>query len=73
MAISLRKAINDHCKTCSYDPLNGGTWRQQTEACSVKSCNLYPVRPVPKVKASTGAEQPEGLRKYRANQFAEAV
>ena len=43
---SLRKAINDHCKGCVYDPANGGTWRQQVERCTVTLCPLYPVRPV---------------------------
>lgn len=46
---SLRKLINQHCKDCVYDPKSGlGTWRQQTEGCTVKSCALYPVRPVSK-------------------------
>ena len=44
---SLRKAINAHCKACIYDPnARTGTWRQQVEACTVKRCDLYPVRPV---------------------------
>jgi hypothetical protein len=30
---SMRKAINDFCKECSYDPFSAqGTWRQQVEA-----------------------------------------
>lgn len=48
-SISLRKSINDHCKSCIYDPLSGnGTWRKQVTDCTVKSCNLYNVRPVSK-------------------------
>lgn len=43
--LSRAKAVNQHCKDCSYDPLNGGTWRQQVEACSVTKCALYPIRP----------------------------
>jgi hypothetical protein len=45
---SLRKAINDKCRHCIYDPHSGsGTWRQQVSACTSKQCPLYPVRPMP--------------------------
>ena len=43
--MSLRKAINQNCKSCAYDDLAAGTWRQQVTFCSVKSCALYDVRP----------------------------
>lgn len=44
---SLRKAIDDKCRECIYDPIAGrGTWRQQVEACTARKCPLYPVRPV---------------------------
>lgn len=44
--MSLRKAINDKCKDCIYDPESGlGTWRQQVEACGVVACPLHPYRP----------------------------
>jgi len=44
--MSLRKAINDHCKWCSYDPQSGlGNWRQQVEACTITRCALWPHRP----------------------------
>jgi len=42
---SLRKAIDNKCKDCVYDPANKGTWRQQVEACDIESCPLWPVRP----------------------------
>lgn len=46
--MSLRRAINDKCKECSFDPIGGnGTWRQQTAACTSKTCPLWPVRPRP--------------------------
>ena len=47
---SLRSAINQHCKDCVYDDQakGEGTWRQQTEACTVTKCSLYDVRPVSK-------------------------
>jgi hypothetical protein len=45
--MSLRKAINDKCIECIYDPIGGpGTWRQQVEACTSKCCPLFPVRPL---------------------------
>jgi hypothetical protein len=51
--MSLRKAINDKCKECLYDPLSGGgTWRQQIAACTSPGCPLYPVRPLPHGKAA---------------------
>ena len=46
MALSPQQAINAKCKDCIYDEHNGGTWRDQTEACTVKSCPLYDLRPV---------------------------
>ncbi len=49
MSISLRKAINQKCTECIYDSRSGlGNWRQQVEACTVKTCPLWPVRPVSK-------------------------
>jgi len=42
---SLRKRINQHCKSCVYDQNAAGTWLQQVSLCSVKSCALYDVRP----------------------------
>jgi hypothetical protein len=44
---SLRGAINAKCRECIVDPRPGnGTWRQQVEACTAKSCPLYEARPV---------------------------
>lgn len=46
--MSLRCAIDAHCRDCIYDPLSGGgTWRSQVAQCSVVSCALWPVRPGP--------------------------
>lgn len=54
MGLSLRKAINEKCKECIYDPLSGqGNWRQQVEACTSRTCPLYAVRPT-----SSGNEKP---------------
>ena len=43
---SLKQAIADKCKDCTYDPLDKGTWRDQVERCKIKSCALWPVRPM---------------------------
>ena len=45
---SLRKAINEKCKDCIYDPLAGGTWLKQVELCTMPDCPLFPVRPMPR-------------------------
>ncbi len=43
---SLRKRIDEMCRTCVYDPAERGTWRQQVTLCACTACSLYPVRPV---------------------------
>ncbi len=43
--MSMRKAINQKCKECSYDPFDKGTWRQQIESCGCVNCPLYEYRP----------------------------
>lgn len=48
---SWRKAIDAKCKDCIYDPESGlGTWRQQTEACTITDCALWPFRPMSAAK-----------------------
>ena len=56
--LSLRKCVNDNCKSCIYDPEAAGTWRQQVTLCPVTSCALYRVRP------ATKAPIPESVLKY---------
>lgn len=46
MTTSPRQAITRHCKGCIYDPQDKGTWRDQTEACTITNCDLYPHRPL---------------------------
>ena len=47
--MSLRKAINEKCKDCIYDPKSRlGTWRQQVEGCTIVTCSLHPYRPTSK-------------------------
>lgn len=44
--MSLRKAVNDKCKECIYDPTSPGTWRKQVEDCTSRLCPLHPERPI---------------------------
>ena len=43
---SLKFAIRAKCKDCTYDPCAPGTYLQQIEECTVRSCPLWPVRPM---------------------------
>jgi len=43
---SLKKCIEAKCKDCTYDQEAPGTWREQTEACTVQKCPLWSVRPM---------------------------
>jgi len=70
--MSLRKAINDKCKSCIYDPLAGGTWRKQVEECTVTLCPLHPVRPKTQAKRKGKGEQPPQLRRYQEKKRANA-
>ena len=45
--IGLRKAVDNHCRSCIYDDLEPGTWRAQVSQCTVTNCDLYPFRPFP--------------------------
>jgi hypothetical protein len=46
---SLRRAIDEKCRSCTYDPLSGlGTWRQQVGSCHISDCPLHSVRPQPR-------------------------
>ncbi|MGM0633321.1 MAG: hypothetical protein ACQETO_09120 [Pseudomonadota bacterium] len=43
---SRKRAIEQHCKDCIYDPDGGaGTWREQTQNCTATQCALWPFRP----------------------------
>ena len=46
--VSLRKSINEFCKSCIYDKHADGAWREQVTRCTSYNCSLYPVRPVTK-------------------------
>ena len=47
---SLRRAINDKCKECIFDPLGGcGKWLTQVTNCTSYTCPLYEVRPQSRV------------------------
>lgn len=44
--MGLRKDVDMMCKACSYDSTQPGSWRQQTEDCTVRTCPLWKSRPV---------------------------
>lgn len=44
--MGMRKAIDEKCKDCIYDQKAPGNWRQQVTACTIKSCSLWPFRPL---------------------------
>ena len=64
MTTSYRKAIDEKCKSCTYDELAPGTWRMQTEECTVRSCPLWEVRPVTMATKRANAD-PERSAKMR--------
>jgi len=70
--ISLRKAINEKCKACTYDELDAGTWRGQVDACDLTHCPLHPVRPRKTRKSLAKNEQPAALKAYRERKALEA-
>lgn len=46
------------CIECIYDPNSGGgTWRQQTQACTVTGCPLWTVRPLSESNESNIAQE----------------
>ena len=45
MKKDLYRAVDLNCKNCIYDPLAGGTWREQVERCTVKTCAMFFFRP----------------------------
>lgn len=58
--MSLRKAINDKCRDCIYDPQSGlGNWRQQVTLCTIKACPLWMVRPLSSPRRSGPDLAPE--------------
>jgi len=63
---SLREAIDKHCKSCIFDDLAAGTWRQQVTLCAVNSCDLYDVRP------KTTSAIPESVTSYHGVKLAES-
>lgn len=68
-----QKAINAKCKDCIYDPkCGGGTWRQQTEACTIKTCALWPYRPKSATRVAGHVRLASGAGETHARQTEEA-
>lgn len=69
---SRSKAIADKCKSCIYDPIARGAWREQVADCVSADCALHPVRPVPRHCVVNGVIDPAKVAEVRAKlQFAE--
>jgi hypothetical protein len=64
--ISLRSAVNAHCKACIYDPIARGTWREQVADCASANCHLHDVRPVPRDCMVAGRICRDKVREVRA-------
>lgn len=43
---TLKQAVKEHCRWCVYDPLAGGNFLEQIEACQITICALYEHRPL---------------------------
>ena len=54
---SMRKAIDQFCRECNYDPLDHGTWRAQIESCQMSACPLYGFRPLTEDSTKKRAKQ----------------
>lgn len=66
---SLRAAINAMCRSCIYDPANGGTCRKQIIECYVVKCPLRPVRPGATKKVRVPSEKQLAAMQLNANRL----
>jgi len=62
MAMTRQKAINAKCKDCIYDPVDGGTWREQVQRCTSTDCALFEHRPKPIVRNPNPGPVPLSLQ-----------
>ena len=53
----LRGRINANCVDCTYDNLAPGNWKQQVQACTIKSCSFWDIRPRSKSKSLLTAKE----------------
>ena len=69
--MGMRAAIDAKCRDCIYDPLAGGTWRAQVEACTATDCGLFPYRPRSRAgktaRARVEGRSPEDCAKNGSN------
>lgn len=54
--MSMRRAIDQMCKSCIYDDFQPGTWRAQTENCVSSTCPLFKFRPLSKETLAKNAQ-----------------
>jgi hypothetical protein len=57
--MSRKAAIEAKCKDCIWDPEEPGNWRQQTGACTIRTCSLWPYRPRSAAPMPLPSETPE--------------
>jgi hypothetical protein len=62
---SLRSCVNAKCRSCIYDPLARGTWREQVADCASSNCPLHEVRPVPRDCMTDGRICPVAIAAVR--------
>ena len=53
--MGMRQAINAKCRDCIHDPAAPGNWRQQVDACTLRSCALWEYRPKSTAKLESTA------------------
>ena len=69
-----QQAIHAYCKGCIYDPLAGGSWLDQVEACTMTDCELFEHRPLTYAtraklrEARFNLMNPDQQAKYRVKQ-----
>jgi hypothetical protein len=60
--VSRSAAIAAYCRECVYDPVVGGTWREQVAVCACTDCPLWCYRPLPRnPPAGVQARDPASL------------
>jgi hypothetical protein len=65
MKLTRQKAINAKCKDCIFDPVGGGSWRQQVERCTSTDCALFEHRPRPVVRNPNPGPVPPQFARLR--------
>lgn len=62
-----RDAVAAYCKSCNYDPLAPGNWREQVADCANANCVFFDLRPVPRKCLKGGVHDREAIAALRAD------